>query len=349
VFSRLSRRRVLALVVLSSVLLLTLDRNGNPFVNRARTLVDRISQPFESAAEAVARPVANAWGAVSEYDELEAENARLRSELESLRGKEVLWESSILLAQDLLDDADLADQFAVEPVRVSGQAPSNLDNTVEINKGSNFGIAVGMPVTSQGGIVGRVTSVTATNAVVLLVVDPQYFIGVEVLTVDGPQPELPDETENTAVSGDIPGGTSSTSSPTTTTTTVPADSTDNAAIPVDPEVVTTSSSTSSTSSTTSTTTPLIRRETGVLTGAGPDKPLVVEFIDAEVRIGDVVTSAGGSSFGGSVAPQGLPIGRVVGVRVKPGTRSILVDVEPSADLDSLSFLNVVLFAPNAQQ
>ncbi len=51
---------------------------------------------------------------------------------------------------------------------------------IEINKGRSSGIAVGMPVVNQAGLIGKVTSVTDNTARVMLVTDTRYTVGVTV-------------------------------------------------------------------------------------------------------------------------------------------------------------------------
>lgn len=50
--------------------------------------------------------------------------------------------------------------------------PNALTRTIIINRGSRDGVSVGMPITTQAGLVGRVTDVTAVASRVLLVTDP---------------------------------------------------------------------------------------------------------------------------------------------------------------------------------
>ena len=52
-FSSLSRRRVIALVVLTCLLLITLDRNGNPVIDRLRSAVATVLSPLDTATEAM--------------------------------------------------------------------------------------------------------------------------------------------------------------------------------------------------------------------------------------------------------------------------------------------------------
>src|SRR5207302_10555489 len=58
---------------------------------------------------------------------------------------------------------------------------SNFELTVEIDRGTDAGIAKDMPVVAASGLVGRVTRVSRSRATVLLITDPSSAVGVKVL------------------------------------------------------------------------------------------------------------------------------------------------------------------------
>ena len=51
------RRRAIVLLLLTSVLLLTLDLRGNAVIDAVRTGYNKVLEPFESAADVVTRPI----------------------------------------------------------------------------------------------------------------------------------------------------------------------------------------------------------------------------------------------------------------------------------------------------
>ena len=89
------RRRAILLLVLTSLLLITIDLRGNALIDAARDGFDRAMRPFESAAEVVARPVRNAWRGITEYDDLEAENDRLEAQIDAMRTNDIAAQSVI--------------------------------------------------------------------------------------------------------------------------------------------------------------------------------------------------------------------------------------------------------------
>ena len=363
----MGRRRVIAVLVLTSILLITLDQRGNAMIDRARSVFSLVLEPFDAAARAISRPVINAWRGVTQYDELVRENERLRAEVDNHRGAEIEYRAGILEYQELLTLNQLlgASSYPSTTAQVQGASPSNFQYTVEIDKGSVDGIAIGMPVVNGGGLVGKITQVRPNSSVVLLIVDPDFSIGAKVLTRTPQQPTVtvpfgPTTTVPAAEGVTSASGTPEESTPPTTTTPAPTTTADpSPGGPLDP-VADAIDPTTTTSvapggvplfTTTTTTTPPIEiiRETGTLSGQGRDEPLVLRFVDdsssqGRVQVGSTVQTAGGTT---SIAPAGIPIGEVIGIRQQSGSRAQLIEVQSSAgDLSKLNFVRVLLYVPN---
>ncbi len=331
-FSALSRRRVVALVVLTCLLFITLDRNGNPVIDRVRGVLATVLQPVDTATRAITLPLERVWYGISNYDDVERENQALRDQIEHQKGNDVEARSAILEYRLLLKVQQLASKFnyPTVPALVIGDSPGNFQNTVEINVGSTDGIQVGMPVTNGAGLVGRITRVYPTHSLVKLITDPGYSVPAQVLSsaddegITGPLPEIP-----------IGGATSSSTS--STTTTVPVTSTTQ---PGD-----TAGPTTSTPPATTTTALEVVRETGLLEGQGGNKPMLLRFVDsssslANVKVGSIVDTAGGTK---GLAPQGIPIGVITRIVSQSGDSADLVEVTPNASLRQLNFVAVVLY------
>jgi rod shape-determining protein MreC len=60
----------------------------------------------------------------------------------------------------------------------TGNFSSFDDFTARIDKGSDDGIAVGMPVVTNAGLIGSVERVSSDRAVVHLIIDPDFRVGV---------------------------------------------------------------------------------------------------------------------------------------------------------------------------
>ncbi|MCE9623250.1 MAG: rod shape-determining protein MreC [Actinomycetia bacterium] len=335
-FASLSRRRVILLVVLTCLLLITLDKRGNPVIDRARgVFATLIMRPVDTATNTVVLPLERAWDGITNYDDLKKERDALYDQVQHMRGNDVKAQTAILEAQELLRVTELSDALGYTAVvaQVVGDSPSNFQNTVEINVGTARGVKVGMPVTDGAGLIGKITKVFPDHSIVLLATDPSYAIAAQILAT--PE-EVAAETEVSTPSGIFVPDSTTTSS----TTTLPFD------LP-DPAISTTT--TSSTLPPVTTTTILqIIRETGALEGQGIGRPLVLRFTDSSsavtsVRVGSIVDTAGGNS---SLAPHGIPIGIVTRVVTETGSSNAVVEVTLNARLERLNFVAVLLFEPN---
>ncbi len=359
----MGRRRVMILLVLTSVLFVTLDQRGSAIIDRSRSVFALILEPFDAAARVVSRPVINAWKGVTEYDDLVRENERLQEEIDSQRGAEIVARAAILEYTQILTLNRLlgSSSYPTATAQVQGDSPSNFQYTVEIDKGSEDGIAVGMPVVNGGGLVGKITRVTPNSSIVLLIVDPDFSIGAKVLTEADeavPAPLFPaSPTGGISLTPETPDTGSTSTSTTSTTAPATADAATSSTIdsgqgPLEdlPTTTTTVAPAGETTTTTTLAPPVeIIRETGTLSGQGASLPLVLRFIDdsssqGRVKVGSTVQTAGGTK---SIAPAGIPIGEIVAIRSQSGSRAQLVEVRSSAgDLSKLNFLRVILYVPN---
>jgi rod shape-determining protein MreC len=361
----MGRKRVIAVLALTSILLITLDQRGTVVIDRARSLFHLLIEPFDTAARAITRPVLTAWRGVFDYRDLEQENALLRAEIEAQRGAFIEAKAAIYEYQELLALNRLVGTggFPSVTAQVQGGSPGNFQNTVEINKGGLDGIAVGMPVVNGAGLVGKVTQVFPSSAIVQLVVDPGFSMRAKVLTpVDEPDPSIPTRpglSPSTTLPGADAGASTTTTSTTTTTTTIPSTTTTTSPPillndPLGPvPLVTTTTSTLPPALGGGTTVPPppveVQRETGTVVGQGVGRPLLLRFVDdssttGRIKEGSTVETAGGLQ---SLAPPGIPIGTVSRVAKQSGSRVPIIEVEIGAgDLSRLNFLVVLLYVPN---
>ena len=66
------------ILLLTSVMLITIDLRGNAILDGARSGFDYAFRPFEVAAEVVTKPVDRMWSGVTTVDDLRRENELLR-------------------------------------------------------------------------------------------------------------------------------------------------------------------------------------------------------------------------------------------------------------------------------
>jgi rod shape-determining protein MreC len=178
-----SRTR-LAVLVLASVTLLTVGLRDVPIVRDTREAVGGVLDPVSGVVGAVTSPVRNAWHGVTDYDDVRAERDELQDRLAELETGEVRESNAERQLAELTEavQLDFVGDIPTVAARVSSGPRSNFSHAVEIDKGSDDGVVVGMPVAAGAGLVGRVTQVTGSTARVELVTDPEFRVGVRLAT-----------------------------------------------------------------------------------------------------------------------------------------------------------------------
>jgi len=187
VYRRSRRHRFfLILLALTSVTVLTLDYRGggDGALESVRRSARDAFAPLQSAADRVVSPVAGFFNTVTHYGDLKSQNAKLRRQLdearaEAIRGADADRERKGLLE---LQGLDYAGGLASVPARVISTAPTNFQLTLTLDHGSDAKLAVGMPVVTNAGLVGRLTEVSKVRSTVLLITDPSSNVGVRLAT-----------------------------------------------------------------------------------------------------------------------------------------------------------------------
>ncbi len=397
------RKRVILALLLTTVLLLTLDLRGNPVIDAGREGFTKVMGPVETATGVVTNPLERMWNGATNYNDLKQENQALQEQVDRLIGTQAAAEAAVIEGKELQALYSLPSLSGIdtEVARVVGYAANNLDQVIEIDKGSTSGIEVGMAVVNQAGLVGKVTEVTRSTARVMLVTDARYTVTVKVTSAAAADDSTPTNTSPSGLDPDqiVAAGTTTTTQPALSgplvpgitlpdgsavpDTTLPGAAVGTDGLPVfDPltgraltaeqiaglenlaaqqaasgDTTTTTTTpgsapgvaaTEPSSTTTTTTIPeVIEKEYGGLEGRGRLRLPQIRFIAdspslSELQVGDLVETAGGSS---SLAPTGIPVGRVINRADRPGSGGPLLDVELYADLARLNFVRVVLYKP----
>ena len=327
------RRGVLALLVVTSLVLITLDLRGSAVLDGARRISIDVLAPVRSVASALFSPVKGAWNGIFSYDDVQAENDRLREQLGLQEGASIEAEAQIREYEELRAFMSLPVRSDIQTVtaEVISDPSSNFQQTIEINQGANKGIAVGMAVITPAGLVGRISRVTSNTSVVRLITDPAFAAGVKVAPAPVEATTVP-----TAAPVDpaatAPGQTVAPGQPAPGTTVAPV-TTVAPSVPVPPAATPPPP-----------TTVVGDVERGLLEGAGYGRlPLVALIdLDATVNEGDPILTSGTRE---SLFPADIPVGRVAEVKRTPGSLQLDVRVEPAADLDHLRFVAVVRYLP----
>ena len=183
-----SRRRgrtriTISLLLLSAVLLLTLDSRGSGPVQSARSAVLSALSPLGSAAAIVVNPFRNAWDSAFDQGNLKNENETLREENDRLKGDVTANSIAKKQLQQLLQLVGIpfVGDTPVVHTRVLSGAVGNFGDRIELDKGSNSGIERNMPVVTGEGLIGKVIEVSENRSVVSLLSSGTYRVGFSVV------------------------------------------------------------------------------------------------------------------------------------------------------------------------
>ena len=178
-----SRYRLL-LLVLTAATLLTLDFRGFGPLDTAQSRVRDVLEPVVSAVDVVLGPAAEVWTVMFTYNDLRAENERLRDEIDRLASADIRDAAEQDALERLLDATGVTFVEGVERLTatVLRDSVGNFDDDVmSIDLGHRDGVAPGMAVVTSAGFVGRVETVDAALSTVTAVSDPSLVVGVRLL------------------------------------------------------------------------------------------------------------------------------------------------------------------------
>ncbi len=119
--------------------------------------------------------------APKDVNTLRAENQRLKAEIAQLQTQIVTLQQQLTdarILEALLDFARAHPNNQYKAAQVIGRDPSPFLHYIIINRGSDDGLRVGMPVVSAEGLVGHITAVIPSAARVQLITDPKSAVDV---------------------------------------------------------------------------------------------------------------------------------------------------------------------------
>ncbi|HZD68166.1 MAG TPA: rod shape-determining protein MreC [Actinomycetes bacterium] len=167
---------MLAVLLLAAVVVITLDFREGPDgpVARLRRVTVAVFGPVQRVASAATRPIGDFAAGVAGLGRLRSDNRRLQAEVDRLRSQERTYQDVLAENGRLRGALAMAQRCGCTTVGASVVAASgsNFQWSVTIDAGATQGIAADMAVLDADGLVGRVSSVTADYATVLLISDP---------------------------------------------------------------------------------------------------------------------------------------------------------------------------------
>jgi rod shape-determining protein MreC len=178
---RARRGMTIGLLVLASIAIITLDYRGQAHgvISGAKRAAHDAFAPVQSGVDALARPVGSFLSGAVHGGDLEAQNAKLRREIGALQRQTLVTQSTrnALQALQRLDQLPWIGGIPTVTAQVTALSPSDFAATIQLDKGSTSGVAVGMPVVGGAGLVGQVIEVWSSGCTVRLVTDVDSSVG----------------------------------------------------------------------------------------------------------------------------------------------------------------------------
>jgi rod shape-determining protein MreC len=136
--------------------------------------------PLEEGMTQLASAFDRATAALGDISTLKAENKRLQAENQALQRQVAELAAAGQDNQSLRQALDFQRSFGHHLVaaQVIGRGPDSFSRTLEIDRGSDDGVRVGMIVAGGAGLVGRVQETGPHVAIVQTLADPQSRVNV---------------------------------------------------------------------------------------------------------------------------------------------------------------------------
>jgi len=169
------------ILTLAALLLMALQLTGQ--LQSLRSAISLMTAPAQLVTTGMGRSVTDGVQFLLQLgtlrrrvNELEEINASLLAENFSLREVERENEEMRRLLQFAQTRPGLELRGAQIVARVIGQESSNFLDYIEVDLGAAHNIAVGMPVVTEQGLVGRISEVNDSTSKVLLITDPSSAV-----------------------------------------------------------------------------------------------------------------------------------------------------------------------------
>jgi rod shape-determining protein MreC len=178
------RRAILALLILGSFALLTITYGQGS--NGLQRGVATIFSPVQGVADRALKPARDLVNWFDKTFDARGENAKLHSEVETLRKDAVGAKAALAENQQLrkvlkLDESAIPSGYEEVTGRVIARSPSIWYADVTVDVGSGDGVEVDDPVVNGDGLVGHVAAVTGGSAQVALIADGSSAVAAKVV------------------------------------------------------------------------------------------------------------------------------------------------------------------------
>lgn len=176
-------RLLLVILLVTSLFLITLDLRGVNITQSSRSATQSFLAPIQRGVSDLFSPVGSFFSDIRNFGNTKSELKEVKEENAKLREKVIFNEDTLGQLKKLENVLDLAGRgsYKVVSARVIGKgSAATFSQTITIDAGSNDGVTKDMTVIGELGLVGVVKSTTSSSAIVLLMSDPTFRIGVRI-------------------------------------------------------------------------------------------------------------------------------------------------------------------------
>lgn len=181
----LTKHGILVLSIAAAVMvILSLVTFFSSNTNALTNVVNVIASPFRSLSDTVSTWIDGQIRFASDYDALQAENQALKEEIARLereirQAQKDSSENETL--RELLGLREQRRDFELESVRVTERDASNWSSTVQLDAGTDYGVAIGdCVVTAEGYLVGSITAAGSNWSTCTTLIDTESSFGAKV-------------------------------------------------------------------------------------------------------------------------------------------------------------------------
>lgn len=190
------RRAVLILLVGASLILITASfgSGGSGPLGGLQRALGTVVSPIQEGASRALSPIRDLFGWVGDTIDAKGELEKARKDRDRWQAEAIAAQADARRGRELQTLADLKntptniDSYSPVAARVIGRSASPWNSRLIISEGSSRGIEVDMPVVASdtgdgAGLIGKITSVTSSSAVVTLITGSDMSVGAK--TIDG--------------------------------------------------------------------------------------------------------------------------------------------------------------------
>ena len=181
--TRRSRRSVtvIGLLLVTAIALVAFSESGSgtSITSGLRSVGSAVLSPIVGAVDTVTKPIGQFFAGAINYGSVSAENAKLRAQLGRVQEQGLIeqFERSQIAQVAKLQHLTFTSGIPTVTAQMTSLDESNFASTIQISKGRNQGVGLGMPVVGAGGLVGQVVATTRNSATVRLITDGRTHIG----------------------------------------------------------------------------------------------------------------------------------------------------------------------------